>query len=126
MTRTLEAVLVTLGDPGQLTGGQLLTLLLADAVPPPHPPLTVGPLPEAPFPLGLFDAPDVVHAVQRREPDVVVVDSIVTWTMAFARVRQPMLGMLHQPPGGIDSGPLRTALQARLDRLAYRKLRRLL
>jgi len=34
--------------------------------------------------------------------------------------------MLHQPPGGIDSGKLRTAIQKRLDGLAYRPARRLL
>jgi len=34
--------------------------------------------------------------------------------------------MLHQPPGGIDHGPLRTSIQAMLDRLAYRRARRLL
>jgi glycosyltransferase involved in cell wall biosynthesis len=36
------------------------------------------------------------------------------------------VGMLHQPPGGIDFGPLRTRLQVALDRLAYRHLRRIL
>jgi glycosyltransferase involved in cell wall biosynthesis len=34
--------------------------------------------------------------------------------------------MLHQPPGGIDHGPVRTAIQARLDRLAYRSARLLM
>jgi glycosyltransferase involved in cell wall biosynthesis len=37
-----------------------------------------------------------------------------------------MVGMLHQPPGGIDHGPLRTMIQARLDRLTYRRANRLL
>ena len=40
--------------------------------------------------------------------------------------RLPIVAMLHQPPGGIDHGPLRTAVQARLDRLAYRHARCLL
>jgi glycosyltransferase involved in cell wall biosynthesis len=34
--------------------------------------------------------------------------------------------MLHQPPGGIDHGPIRSAVQAHLDRLAYAKARLLL
>jgi glycosyltransferase involved in cell wall biosynthesis len=34
--------------------------------------------------------------------------------------------MLHQPPGGIDHGFLRTPVQAALDRRAYRQVRRLL
>lgn len=35
------------------------------------------------------------------------------------RRRPPLVAMLHQPPGGIDHGRLRTLLQTRLDRLAY-------
>jgi glycosyltransferase involved in cell wall biosynthesis len=38
----------------------------------------------------------------------------------------PLVGMLHQPPGGIDHGPVRTHVQARLDRMAYKRARRLL
>ena len=37
-----------------------------------------------------------------------------------------MVGMLHQPPGGIDFGPPRSSIQAILDRLAYTRARRLL
>ena len=37
-----------------------------------------------------------------------------------------MIGVLHQAPGGIDHGPLRTRLQAPLDRLAYRRARLLI
>jgi glycosyltransferase involved in cell wall biosynthesis len=39
---------------------------------------------------------------------------------------QPIVGMLHQPPGGIDYGPPRSTVQAWLDRLAYRRATRLL
>ena len=38
----------------------------------------------------------------------------------------PLVGMLHQPPGGIDHGPARARLQAALDRRAYRYAARLL
>ena len=38
----------------------------------------------------------------------------------------PVVGMLHQPPGGIDHRPPRSLLQATLDRLAYRRAQRLL
>jgi len=59
-------------------------------------------------------------------PDIVVLDSIVAWCLALTSTRLALVGMLHQPPGGIDFGPVRTSLQARLDRLAYRRLRRVL
>ena len=36
------------------------------------------------------------------------------------------MAILHQPPGGIDHGRVRTALQEALDRLAYRRATRLL
>ena len=60
-------------------------------------------------------------------PDVVVLDSIAAAFMARRAPQQiPIVGMLHQPPGGIDHGPLRTRVQAWLDRQAYRRVRRLL
>jgi glycosyltransferase involved in cell wall biosynthesis len=60
----------------------------------------------------------------------VVLDSIAAaflgpWLMA-GRLAAPMVGSLHQPPGGIDHGPTRQAVQARLDRLAWRRARLLL
>lgn len=40
--------------------------------------------------------------------------------------RQALIGMLHQPPGGIDYGPPRRTVQAWLDRLAYQRARLLM
>jgi glycosyltransferase involved in cell wall biosynthesis len=126
MTRTLRAVLVTLGDPRQLTGGYLFHRRLAELAPAHAARLDFVSFPERPFPLGIFDAHEVIRQVEQRRPDVVVVDSIIAWSLAFAAPRRPLLGMLHQPPGGIDFGRLRTSAQARLDQMAYRHLRRLL
>src|SRR6185312_13551529 len=126
MTRTLAVTLVTLGDPGQLTGGYLFHRRLAELAPRHHAQLNFVSVRNGVFPLGVLDASRVVAETERRHPDVVVVDSIIAWCFALTRARSPMVGMLHQPPGGIDFGPLRTAAQARLDRLAYRHLRRVL
>src|SRR6266702_3671112 len=126
MTRTLSAVLITLGDPGQLTGGYLFHRRLAELAPAHGARLTFVSFPTRPCPLAVLDAPYVMHEIRGIAPDVVVVDSIATAFMAFTSPRVPMLGMLHQPPGGIDHGRVRTAVQAVLDRLAYRRLRRLL
>jgi len=126
MTRTLRAVLVTLGDPRQLTGGYLFHRRLAELAPAHAARLEFVSFAERAFPLALAEARRVIDEIQRRAPDVVVVDSIMAWCLAFDAPNLPMVGMLHQPPGGIDFGPPRSTLQAWLDRLAYRHLRRLL
>ncbi|HEY2595104.1 MAG TPA: glycosyltransferase, partial [Chloroflexota bacterium] len=126
MTRTLRAVLITLGDPMQLTGGYLFHRRLAELAPAHAATLDFESFQERPFPWGVVDARQVIRRVEARQPDAVIMDSIVAWCLAFAAPRPPMLGMLHQPPGGIDFPRARTNVQRRLDRLAYRHLRRLL
>ncbi len=126
MTRTLKAILLTLGDPGQLTGGYLFHRRLAELAPRHNAQLGFVSFPQRPFPMSLADTPTIVREVEAQAPDVVVLDSIVAWCLAFDAPHTPMVGMLHQPPGGIDFGPLRTRAQAVLDRLAYRHLRRVL
>ena len=86
-------------------------------------------IPERPFPLAIGDAPRALNGLDERV-DVVVLDSIAAafvgpW-LALGRPARPWVGMLHQPPGGIDYGPPRSTVQAVLDRWAYRSVRRLL
>ncbi|MGI9148064.1 MAG: glycosyltransferase family 4 protein [Chloroflexota bacterium] len=130
MTRTVLAALITLGDPGRLTGGYLYHRRLAELAPRHQARLEFVSIPERPFPLAIVDAPSVLERVRRRGADVVVLDSIAAaflgpW-LALRAPKLPILGMLHQPPGGIDHAPLRTAVQARLDRLAYARAGRLM
>ena len=135
--------MLTLGDPGRLTGGYLYHVRMAEAAPEHGARLEFVSFPERPFPLAALDAPAVLRRARRLGPDVLVLDSIVAaylgpW-LAVRRPRAglkvapskltrtiPLVGMLHQPPGGIDHGPARAAVQARLDRLAYRRARLLL
>jgi glycosyltransferase involved in cell wall biosynthesis len=126
MTRTLLVVLVTLGDPGQLSGGYLFHRRLAELAPGHGAQLEFVSFSSRPFPFAVLETRRVLSDIRRAGPDVVVLDSIVAAFMAFASPAMPMIGMLHQPPGGIDHGPLRTTVQAGLDRLAYRRLARLL
>jgi glycosyltransferase involved in cell wall biosynthesis len=126
MTRTLRAVLITLGDPTQLTGGYLFHQRLAELAPAHGATLEFVSFPERLFPLGVLDARTVIRHVEARRPDAAIMDSIVAWRLALAAPGVPMLGMLHQPPGGIDFPRVRTSAQRQLDRLAYRHLRRLL
>ena len=130
MTRTLVVALLTLGDPGRLTGGYLYHQRMAEAAPRYDARIAFVSFPERPFPLAARDAPAVLRHARSLGAQALVLDSIAAaflgpWLVA-RRPALPLIGMLHQPPGGIDDGPLRTAAQAFLDRLAYRRARRLL
>jgi glycosyltransferase involved in cell wall biosynthesis len=123
MTRILTVSLVTLGDPGRLTGGYRYHRRMAELAPSCDAAVRFVSFPERPFPLATLAGPAVLR---RAVADVVVLDSIAA---AFLgpwlprRLRLPLVGSLHQPPGGIDHGPLRRGVQAPLDRLAYRHAR---
>ncbi|MGI8553776.1 MAG: glycosyltransferase family 4 protein [Dehalococcoidia bacterium] len=130
MTRTLTVSLLTLGDPGRLTGGYLFHRRIAELAPANGAGLEFVSFPERPFPLATLDAPAVLRQARARAPQALVLDSIAAAYLGPWLLLQPpaipLIGMLHQPPGGIDYGPLRTVAQAALDRLAYRKAVRLL
>ena len=86
--------------------------------------------PARPFPLPALAAPRVLARARRLAAHAILLDSIAA---AFAgpllTARSPasaLIGVLHQPPGGIDHGSFRTRLQAPLDRLAYRDARLLI
>jgi len=130
MTRTLLAVLLTLGDPGKLTGGYLYHRRLAELAPRHAARLEFVSVPEQPLVLAIAQSGRIMRRLADTGAQVIVLDSIAAayvgpWLMQREPPR-PMVGMLHQPPGGIDLGPLRAALLAGLDRLAYRRARRLL
>jgi glycosyltransferase involved in cell wall biosynthesis len=126
MTRILTVSLVTLGDPGRLTGGYRYHRRMAELAPACDAAVEFVSFPVRPFPLSALAGPAVLRQARA---DVVVLDSIAA---AFLgpwlpwRPGTPLVGSLHQPPGGIDHGPVRRAVQAPLDRLAYRRARLLL
>jgi glycosyltransferase involved in cell wall biosynthesis len=126
MTRILTVSLITLGDPGRLTGGYRYHRRMAELAPACGATLRFVSFPDRPFPLPALAGAAVLR---RTRADVLVLDSIAA---AFLgpwlprRPTTPLVGSLHQPPGGIDHGPLRRGVQAPLDRLAYRRARLLL
>jgi glycosyltransferase involved in cell wall biosynthesis len=123
----LRASLITLGDPERLTGGYLYHRRLAALAAEHDAALRFESIPDVVFPLGALTAPRVLRAA-RRDVDVVVIDSITAGLLApwLPRVDTPVAAILHQVPGGIDHGPLRSAVQSRLDVWAYRHVRLLL
>jgi glycosyltransferase involved in cell wall biosynthesis len=126
MTRILTVSLITLGDPGRLTGGYRYHRRMAELAPDCGAAVRFVSFPERPFPLPTLAGPAVLR--QSRN-DVLVLDSIAAAFLGpwLPRHRAaPLVGSLHQPPGGIDHGPLRRGVQASMDRLAYRRARLLL
>jgi glycosyltransferase involved in cell wall biosynthesis len=126
----LMVSLITLGDPGTLTGGYLYHRRIAALAPRFGARVQFVSVPAAPFPLPVAAGPLVLRRLARQRPDVLLLDSIAAgylgpWLPA-RRPRSPVVAILHQPPGGIDHGRVRTATQAVLDRWAYRSASRLL
>lgn len=123
----LTIALITLGDPGRLTGGYLYHQRLAQLAPRHDCRVEFISFPDRPFPLAALAAPAVLRQCRAVGAQVLVLDSIAAafigpW-LTLRPPTVPIVGMLHQPPGGIDHGPFRTAVQARLDRLAYQHVR---
>jgi glycosyltransferase involved in cell wall biosynthesis len=126
MTRILTVSLVTLGDPGRLTGGYRYHRRMAELAPACGAAVRFVSFPDRPFPLPTVAGPAVLR---QSRADVLVLDSIAAAYLGpwlARRPRTPLVGSLHQPPGGIDHGRLRRAVQAPMDRLAYRRARLLL
>jgi len=86
--------------------------------------------PDRTFPLSAASGRRVLREAERPPADLLLLDSIAAAFLAPWLVRRvprvPLVGILHQPPGGIDHRPLRTHVQAVLDRLAYRPAQRLI
>ena len=118
----LRACLVTVGNPGTLTGGYLFHMRLAELAAARNAEITFFSFPERTFPLPLLAGSRMVQAAANS--DVVVVDSIAAWCAApwLGKLSKPIVGMLHQPPGGIDRRKIKVAL----DRRAYRRMDRIL
>ncbi|MEU6036509.1 glycosyltransferase family 4 protein [Actinomadura sp. NPDC047616] len=126
--QSVSVSLITLGDPNTLTGGYRYHRRMAELAPRNGARLRFASFPERRFPLAARDADEVWRTVREQAPDVVVLDSIAAGFLATSRTWPdvPVAAVLHQPPGGIDHGPLRTRVQAALDRSVYRRVSRLM
>ena len=116
--------LITLGDPNRLSGGYLYHLRLSDAAPAHGARVVFQSFPEWPFPLAALRGGALLGRSEALGASAVLVDSIATAfaapALATRRRRVPVIAVLHQPPGGIDHGVVRSWAQAPLDRLALR------
>lgn len=78
-------------------------------------------LPSRPWPLAALPAARMLAAAAEGS-DAILLDSLAASLVApwIARVRMPVVAVVHQPPGGLASGRVRRAAQRLLDGLAYR------
>jgi glycosyltransferase involved in cell wall biosynthesis len=117
--------LVTLGDPSRLSGGYLYHQRMAAAAPAHGARIVFVSFPERPFPLAAASGAAVLRRSTELRADALLLDSIAAAfagpALALRSLHVPLVGVLHQPPGGIDHGPARTRMQAPLDRLAWRR-----
>jgi glycosyltransferase involved in cell wall biosynthesis len=124
----MNVSLVTLGDPGTLTGGYLYHRRMAEAAESRGARLSFVSFPDKQFPFAVVAGGAVLREVSHA--DAMVLDSIAACYAApwLRRLPShiPMVAMVHQPPGGIDHGGLRRRLCVRLDRAAYRRADRIM
>ncbi|HLZ37524.1 MAG TPA: glycosyltransferase family 4 protein [Mycobacteriales bacterium] len=133
-THVLTVSLLTLGDPATMTGGYLYHRRMQALAPDVGARVRFAALPAGAFPRAALAGGSMLRAVARERPDVLVLDSIAAaplapwlpWWFGARGPRIPLVGMLHQPPGGIDFGPTGRAVRRALDRSAYRFAARLL
>ena len=123
MNPPLRLALVTLGEPTRLTGGYLYHVRLAELAGRHGARVDFVSFPEWPFPWPLLQGGRVLAEVRQKGAQAILLDSIAAAYLApwlwTSRLGIPVLGILHQGPGGIGQSWLRTHLQAPLDRLAY-------
>lgn len=120
--------LLTVGDPQRVTGGYLFHRRLAERALRHGAELTFVSIPDLPLPWAITTGPVWLRARAMRTADVVVLDSLAASAAApwLSQVAAPVVGMLHQPPGGMDAPRLTRSFRAPLDRRAYRACRLLL
>lgn len=131
-----------------MTGGYLYHRRVADRAAANDAELDFVSVPQRSFPASVAAGRNVLADLAKRNPDAILLDSIAAaylgpWlrrttgggadgghaarrTGVRPRGLPPIVGMLHQPPGGIDHSGVRKHVQAVLDRRAYRFASKLL
>ena len=114
--RVLRVAVLTRGSPAAVTGGHLYHQRMAEAAPRHDAAIT-------------FSQTRLGRGMPG-DADVVVIDSLAAWRLApslvMRRRSRPLVAMVHQQPGGVDTAPLRYRLQRATDRFVYRRCDRVL
>jgi glycosyltransferase involved in cell wall biosynthesis len=119
--------LLTTGDPGALTGGHLYQRRMAEAAPDHGFQIQVVSLRGS---RPLLAARAALREAAEAGAGAVLLDSIVAaWCapwLQLGKARLPVIGIVHQPPAGLDASPAARLVLGRLDLAAYRRTARLL
>ena len=115
----LRLVLVTIGDPTQLTGGHLYQRRLAQHASEAGATIDVRPIPSRPLTAQRLAAGAILRDAASHA-DMLIVDSIAAASVAgrMEHLGVPTLGLVHQRPGGAAPTRRRYALDLR----AYREM----
>lgn len=122
MTR-IGVALLTAGSPDRMTGGHLFHRRLAERAAAHDIEFAFVSIKPLPLPWAILTGPWWRKAPALRDADVVVLDSLAAAEAApwLVGLQAPVIGMLHQAPGGMEGGVLARALRAPFDRWAYRR-----
>jgi glycosyltransferase involved in cell wall biosynthesis len=117
----LRLALVTLGDQNQQTGGHRYHRRMARAAPGYGAEIRFCSIPDRSWPLPIATAARAFRAASERS-DAIVLDSLAAAFVPpwIARSPVPVVAVLHQAPGGVGHGWIRSLPQGALDRVAYR------
>jgi glycosyltransferase involved in cell wall biosynthesis len=117
----LRLSLLTIGDPDQRTGGYRYQSMMAAAAAEHLAEVRFASLPALPWPIPALPAARTLRTAAEGS-DAVLLDSIAAAFAApwIARLRIPVIAVVHQPPGGLHGGQVRRVAQRRLDGIAYR------
>ena len=117
----LRLALVTLGDPSLRTGGYRYHRMMAAAAQDHGAQIRFERVPSLPWPLPALPAARTLKAAGEGS-DAILLDSIAAGFVApwIVGMRTPVVAVVHQPPGGLGHGRVRSSVQRTLDGAAYR------
>ena len=122
---TVRLRLLTAGDPEAMTGGHLYQRRMAEAAPAHGFEVRFAALRPAPAAVQLLSTRGLLRSAAGHGFAALLLDSIAAaWAAPWLRGRGtevPVIGVVHQPPGGLEAGPALRPLLRGLDLAAYRR-----
>jgi glycosyltransferase involved in cell wall biosynthesis len=121
-TDLLRLSLVTVGDPNQRTGGYRYHRLMADAASDHGAEIRFISIPSAAWPAGVASGASAVREASAGANGILL-DSLAAAPAApwLGRADAPIVAVVHQRPGGVGNGRIRSRFLGALDRAAYRR-----
>src|SRR5687768_16650714 len=123
-----RVTLLTVGDPRRVTGGYPFHRRLAERAYQHGAEVKFVSIPDIPLPRAIATRPVWLRAPAIRAADAPVLDSLAASAAApwLGHVAAPIVGILHQPLGGMDAHRLVRSFRTPFDRRAYRACRLLI